>query len=236
MGLYRIKNYNLKIDDISESDRVISGYFSAFNNEDSDGDTIVKGAFKKTISERGPDSDHPRIKHLLDHDTRKSIGKLQELSEDRKGLRYVSKLGRHTAGKDALFMALDGLITEHSIGFETLKEERNNSEQTSVLREIRLWEGSSLQTWGANPDTPLTGVKGLIKTKEDYIERIDTLTKAIRNGKYSDETFDYLEIELKQIQAFIATFDEAPKPEQSTKVVDEDEDMKAVKYLEQILN
>lgn len=215
MGKYfTTKTCSLQIKDISEKEGIVSGYFSAFGNKDSDGDIIERGAFAKTLKENGPQSAHPRIKHLLDHDTWKVIGVLKELNEDAKGLFYVSKLGNHTLGKDVLNMYNDGIITEHSIGFNTIKEDRNNEEHTSTIKEVRLWEGSSLQTWGANPNTPVLGVKGIYKEPKDYIERITVITKALRNGKYTDETFDQLEIELKQIQEILSNL--LQKPDTST--------------------
>jgi hypothetical protein len=36
------------------------------------------------------------------------------------------------------------------------------------LKEIQLWEGSSLTAWGANQLTPLTGIKGM--DKENVLE------------------------------------------------------------------
>jgi phage head maturation protease len=65
-------DYSIKGADIDASKGIVTGYFAAFNNKDSDGDIIVKGAFAKTIKERGPQSSKPRIKHLLDHGSRQN--------------------------------------------------------------------------------------------------------------------------------------------------------------------
>ena len=59
MSYYEVKNYTFKAVDISEKDGIVSGYFSSFGNKDSDGDIIERGAFKKTIKERGPKSTKP---------------------------------------------------------------------------------------------------------------------------------------------------------------------------------
>ena len=215
MGKYfTTKTCSLQIKDISEKEGIVSGYFSAFGNKDSDGDIIEKGAFNKTVKENGPQSTHPRIKHLLDHNSSKVIGVIQELHEDNKGLFYVSKMGNHTLGRDVLNMYNDGIITEHSIGFNTIKEESDSQNKVNRIKEVRLWEGSSLQTWGANPDTPVLGVKGIEKQPYEYIERITVITKALRNGKYTDDTFDLLEIELKQIQEILSNL--LQKPDTST--------------------
>ena len=48
--LYKSFEYGIK--DIDSSKGIITGYFSAFNSKDSDGDIIFKGAYSKTIQER----------------------------------------------------------------------------------------------------------------------------------------------------------------------------------------
>lgn len=201
-NLYCYKSIPLKVKDIDTKQGIVSGYFSAFGMPDSDGDIIRKGAYAKTIQERGPKSNNPRIKHLLDHDTTKAIGVIQELSEDDYGLLYVSKMGSHTLGRDALLMIQDGIITEHSVGFKTVRE--NKSGEFNEISEILLWEGSSLQAWGANQYTPITGVKSAQKpTSEALFTRLDALTKALR-GSYSDETIQLFEIEYNQVKQAIS--------------------------------
>jgi uncharacterized protein len=190
------KSFEYGIKDIDFKQGIITGYFSAFNSKDSDGDIIVKGAYTKTIQERGPKSSKPRIKHLIDHDKTKAVGLLQELKEDDFGLYYESKAGRHTLGQDYLKMCEDGLISEHSVGFNVIKNKKADNGD-NVITEILLWEGSGLQGWGANMNTPLTGVKEL---KESLADQIALFQKAMRNGTYSDSTFKQIEIKLKSIQ------------------------------------
>lgn len=186
----RLSDRACGIKDVDTKQGIVSGYFSSFGNKDSDGDIIEPGAFAKTIAERGPKSVQPRIKHLQDHDSTKAVCKLQELSEDSFGLPYVSKVGRHTLGQDYLMMCEDGIITEHSIGYGVIQQHYDKSLDANIITEIRLWEGSGLQGWGANPNTPITGIKAdLIRTADDIAEMIVLLEKALRKGKYSDEAF-----------------------------------------------
>ena len=113
------KNLSQGISDVDVKKGIVTGYFSSFDNMDSDGDVIRKGAFTKTINEN-----FQRVRHLLDHDSTKSVGKILSLKEDTKGLYYESKAGRHTLGRDFLLMVEDGLISEHSIGFVTIKQKK----------------------------------------------------------------------------------------------------------------
>lgn len=194
------KSLDNSVKDIDTKKGVVSGYFSAFGNLDSDGDIIEKGAYDRTIRERGPKSNQPRIKHLKNHDSRQAPGRLTELSEDGFGLFFVSQLAR--SGKDFTTLARDtlieydaGIITEHSVGFETITERTEN--ENNVITEIRLWEGSSLSAWGANSNTPATGVKD---QKDDLIKYFKYLEKALKIGEFSDQKLKELEIHFKALQ------------------------------------
>lgn len=190
----------LSIKDIDRKQGIVVGYFSAFGNVDADGDMIMPGAFKKSIDENGPSSERPRIKHLRNHDANSIIGSLLSLKEDKFGLLFESKLGRSSLAKDALLDYEDGIITEHSIGFNIIKT--GNKQEYRELTEIRLWEGSAV-TWGSNENTPVAQLKSL--TKEDILKKLDKMTKSLRNGRHSDEYLEVLEIQLKQIQQYLST-------------------------------
>jgi HK97 family phage prohead protease len=225
----------LQIKDVDGKKGIVTGYFSDFNSIDSDGDIIKPGAFQKSISQNGPQSGKPRIKHLLNHDSSKPLGVLEVLKEDNKGLYYESRLGTHSLGVDFIKMVDSGLITEHSIGFQTIKynqlkpwNEWKQGEAARELTELKLYEGSSLTAWGANMNTPLTGLKSEQKVRK-INDRIDVLIKALRDGSFTDETFDLLEIELKQMQQ--AMIDLTTEPEKTTQPDEE----KAVADIKQFL-
>lgn len=221
------------IKDVDGKKGIVTGYFAHFGNVDSDGDIIMRNAFMKSIAESGPTSNKPRIKHLLNHDTRQPLGELKSLSEDSTGLTYESQIGSHNLGVDFIKMVESGLITEHSIGFEVLKW-RNSDTLTYTLwgteypvrelLELKLWEGSSLTAWGANSETPLTGLKSFDPQKA--LERIPLLKTAIRNGTFTDATFEILIAELSALeQAFKNTYGTTqPEPMQATTKPNEEKD------------
>ena len=204
---YGTKAYMSTIDDIDMSSRIVKGYFASFDTLDSDSDIIRKGAFKKSLQERGANSKGRSIAHLRNHDWEHQIGKLITLEEDSKGLYFVSKLGTSTKGEDALRDYDEGILKEHSIGFNYVKgkikeEEDDVHGKYYNITEDKLWEGSGV-TFGANEFTPVLDVqKGLIDS--EYLDNLNNdmnvLVKALKNGKGTDDRLENIEFKLKQIQ------------------------------------
>ena len=203
-----VKNCNIEVKGIDLKNRIVEGYFAAFEIVDSDNDVFVKRAFTKSINERGPKGAN-RIKHLFNHwDT---VGVLQELTEDNYGLRYVSKIGTHRLGEDVLKMYQDGIITEHSVGFQTIQDKSDIIDGVRYLKEVILWEGSSLDKWGANEWTPV------IKSYDDWklqakriSDRIESLNKALTGRtNYTDETYNEIKIKLNTLQTMLKSLVEA---------------------------
>lgn len=202
MKKYLFKSTKADIVDLDSIKGIVSGYFSAFGNIDSDGDILVQGAYAKSIAENGPESNNPRIQHLWQHDSWKPLGRPFELKEDDKGLFFRTKLSMTSWGKDALQLYDDGVINEHSVGINILRTEQVSDGVQKVL-EVKLWEGSSV-TWGANEDTPTESVKSLEKkSPKELIERMDLLSKSMRKGNMQDETYELILIEYEQIKTII---------------------------------
>ena len=199
--------------DMNPIQGIVTGYFSKFNNVDSDGDIMKPGAFTKTINEQGPASAQPRIKHLLNHDPSLPLGKLLSLREDEYGLYYESQVGTHEGGEDFIKMVESGLITEHSIGFKIIKRNqvqsyenylRNPSLGQFEITEVKLYEGSSLTAWGANPLTPITSLKGDKNLDVDMIvAKSAAIEKFCRNTTATDETIQMLLLHSKQLAQLI---------------------------------
>ena len=77
--------YNIKaaaeIRDIDSVGRKVAVYLAKFDNIDSDNDMIQKGAFTKSIQERGPQSaGNRKIAFLRHHNWEMQIGKFLELN------------------------------------------------------------------------------------------------------------------------------------------------------------
>lgn len=202
------------VKDVDTSKGIVMGYLASFGNLDSDNDIIMPGAFTKTISELGPTSAKPRIKYLLDHDTSKALGTFNVLKEDQHGLYYEAQTGTHALGTDFAKMVASGIITEHSIGYGVVRKEIINPDadwrdRTTHLHELKLWEGSALQCWGANSNTPLVGMKARMRA----FDRAELILKELRSGTYTDKTFVLLEKQLLLLQQAIKNSDETTEPE-----------------------
>ena len=204
--MIQFKNSNVKIEvkDIDSVSRRVKIGLAAFGNLDSDNDVITMGAFAKSIQERGPESQANRkIKFLRYHDFEHEIGRFESLEETHDNLVAIATLGRATKGNDALLDYEDGVITEHSIGFNIVPDKTFIREDgVRELRELFLWEGSAV-TFGANSETPVFNVgKG---NKTEYLEKLNQkmngLINALKNGKGTDERLYQIEMDLRVIQS-----------------------------------
>lgn len=216
--IYKVKTLQgQKVSDIDPASRRVSGYLSSFNVKDSDNDVILPGAFKQSISMRGPHSETNRkIAFLKMHDWNMQIGKFDELEEDDYGLKFVATLGRSRVAQDALVDYQDGILREHSIGFTYVENGIEYDEKTEsyLIRELMLFEGSAV-TFGANEFTPVLDVsKGLdiTKTFSDISDELDSIVSALKSGKGSDERLYNLEMRLRVLQGKQAQLFEALRP------------------------
>lgn len=207
-NLYSTKE-STEIKDISNDKREVAIYLSKFGNIDSDNDMIKKGAFKKSIKENGPGSKSNRkIQFLRHHDWTKQIGLFESLQEDEIGLFAVARLGTSSLGEDAWRDYQEGIIREHSIGFQYIsdkikwvKDPESKQGGYNLIQEVRLFEGSAV-TFGSND---LTNVVEIMKSesKEDAIdhisEELNQVIKSLSIGQGSDDRLHELEMRAKYL-------------------------------------
>ena len=144
------KSLNLEIKADVENN-IIEGYGAYFNNVDSYGDIIEKGAFSKSIIEN-----KSRIKILWQHNPNEPIGRPIEMYEDDKGLYIKAKISNTELGRKAMELMRDGVISEMSIGYEVEKKDFKGNNR--VIKEVKLWEISAV-TFAANPQAKILSVK-----------------------------------------------------------------------------
>jgi uncharacterized protein len=198
--MYEIKSVSGQIIDCDVKSNFVRGYASVFNVLDADGDRVQPGAFKKSIQENGS-----RILHLLQHDPYRPLSSVRggslKLSEDEKGLSFESNIVDTSWGKDTVKLIEAGVLNENSIGYAVKKS--SNQKAYRSLDELRLWEISSV-SWGSNPEALNTKSVNDIYDEDFLQARLEIVTKAFRNGSFSDQTFDSLEIYLQQLHQVLA--------------------------------
>ena len=237
------------IKDVSTSGRIVTGFYNTFNFLDSDNDVLLPGSAKKSINERGPESEAvAKIKHALNHDLRTLPGKILVLKETEidgiAGIYFETKMADTTLGNDTLKNYLEGVYDNHSIGFQYKQIEMvergavawdkitqsiinqdalEGKDYIWAVKEIALFEGSTV-AFGANSLTPFMGVKS--GNKESYLlslnSRIDNLTKTLKSGSQSDDmmnTFELQVLQLKQVMAELTEQFVKPQEKKSTETV-----------------
>jgi hypothetical protein len=153
-----------------------SGYGSVFNTLDSYRDTILKGAFSKTLADAKKSGIWPAM--LLQHgsflggDDDMPVGIWTEMEEDDKGLRVTGKLANTTRGQDTyklLKMTPRPAISGLSIGF-MVKEFTLGTKPTEPRRTIKSMDllECSIVTFPANLKAQIDGVKA---ASRELIER-----------------------------------------------------------------
>lgn len=216
-----IKHFEGGIKDIDEKG-IVTFYFSAFNNYDSDNDKTMPGAFLKTIRENSE-----RVRHFKNHNSGMACGVIKELGEDSYGAWARSQLIMGTpCGRDTYEEYKAGAIKEHSFGFDYVKysdekDPDNPWSRRRTVTEYKLWEVSSLTSWGANELTAVIDIKNE-KAINDYL---DTLLR-LKKGQFTDEYLASIETKISDCLKYLQTLKTTTSPKPG------DEPFDAIKYLQ----
>lgn len=187
------KQTSIGIDDIDETNGIVSGYGSIFGNIDSDNDIILAGAYTKTLQENGS-----RVRYCNQHRIDQPLGKFTELREDGTGLYFVAQVPKTRMGEDILLLMKNGVITENSVGIMPIIKE-NRADGVRLLKECKLYEISCV-TLAANPMALITDAKGEIN-QDLLAKRFDILAKMIKKENVSDELGYAIEGELMKLKS-----------------------------------
>lgn len=191
------KDYNSQIKDLDEKGRVVVAA-NAIGNIDSDKDISMDGSFNKTLSEN-----FKRVKWFLNHDKNILLGVPIEGKQSGKYLEITGQLNlKKQVSKDIYedykLYAEHGKTLEHSVGVEAFKYK-----DVGDIREVtewKLWEYSTLTSWGANWDTPLLG----IKSAKDFSDGLEWFEIMLKKGNYTDERFKEIEKKYNELKTLIS--------------------------------
>lgn len=143
------------------------GYGAIFGNEDLGGDTVMPGAFAVSLASKPLN----RIKMLFQHRTDEVIGSFLEIKEDQKGLYVRGRLELAVArAREVHALMKIGALDSMSIGYKTIRCERNEDDWTRKLHEVDLWE-VSVVTFPQNPAAMIGSVKSAPDNPKD-LERL----------------------------------------------------------------
>jgi hypothetical protein len=187
---YKVKSQDLipTIKDVDLTKRMVTGLYNTYYYFDSDSDVLIDGSSKKSITERGPNTNVAgKIKHALFHDLTKLPGKIVVLEEREvevngrkvKGIYFETKMLNTPDGNDTLLKYQEGVYDNHSIGFRYMiiefiekgaelwnkyidmllnPADADKNGFMFLIKEIFLYEGSTV-AFGANSLTPYLGSK-----------------------------------------------------------------------------
>lgn len=192
--IHAVKVYTGGLKDLDEKGYV-RFYFNSFGVVDSDGDMTKAGAFAKTINDN-----KGRIKHFKNHNIYQSPGVIKELGEDAVGAWAGSQLIMGTQlGRETYEEYKAGAITEHSFGYDVIKSAKNPAGHNDLL-ELKVWEVSSLNAWGANSQTPMID----LKNEKELFSYLEMLTK-LAKGDFTDDYLERVEQRIKDISQHLST-------------------------------
>jgi uncharacterized protein len=118
----------------------VQGYASLFGVRDQGGDVVQKGAYGASLKAMATTG--RRVKMLWQHDPAQPIGVWDEVREDATGLWVKGRiLVDVERGREAAALLAAGAIDGLSIGYRTLRAERDGKGQR-LLAELELWEVS----------------------------------------------------------------------------------------------
>ncbi len=167
-GSVTFSGYGVLFDDPTE----IRDFFGSFT------EVFKRGAFLKTISERGPQG-NGQIKLLRGHDAFSAIAaRYLSLEEDARGLRFEAETIGTTTGFDLAAELRAGVIDTMSIGFDAIREEYDSEEEKRTVLEARLYEISAVP-WPAYEGAKIDSVRAF----ERLPEYLEALLQEIREGK-----------------------------------------------------
>lgn len=157
-------------------DRTVSGYASVFGHVDLGGDTVLSGAYTKTLQAIEA---HGGLSMRLEH-SRTVIGRWKRLEEDQKGLRVIGELTpNHSIANDIYASLKAGHMGGLSIGYVVQPGgSKRRSDGVRELRGLDLVEISVV----ADPMDPRALIDGVKAVDMEQREIRDLIRNAMRDA------------------------------------------------------
>ena len=148
------KRVALPVENI-DRDGTFSGYASLFGKVDLGKDRVQRGAFARSLKERGVSG----IRMLFQHDPAEPIGIWETIREDERGLFVKGRIvDQSSRGREVLELMRAGAVDGLSIGFRTHKSRMDKATGTRTILQADLWE-ISVVTFPMLPQARVSQVK-----------------------------------------------------------------------------
>jgi uncharacterized protein len=212
---------------------ILEGYASVFNTEavifNAWREMVAPGAYKKTIQEND-------IRSVWNHNTDLVLGrnkaKTLELREDDIGLKVKIFPPDTQAGRDAVTSIKRGDVTQMSIAFRVIKQDRQEDEDERlplrIIREAKLFEVSPV-TFPAFEATSIQARSGLDEPIEEALQLIQAaqigLTLSAEEREIIAEARDVFEQYLIEPEQERHHSEEEAEPEEAHSVQDGEPDV-----------
>jgi HK97 family phage prohead protease len=161
--------------------RVVRGYSSLWESKNSHDERFIKGAYSKSIDERGPKSNSTQpIKFLRQHNQGDILSLFDELEEDELGLKFRTKPLDPVDSADRVLIQLrSGTLNNYSNGFLPVwdKAEYDSKSDTIVYMEARLFE---ISTVGLASDANTFTIRNLTEFNEEQLNLTDEIEYYIK--------------------------------------------------------
>ncbi len=176
-SLLEVKSVKFEIKELSETG-TFTGIASVYGNKDLGGDVMEKGAFTKTIAERGG-----MVRLMDSHKTRIGIAKVEDTPYGLKteGIINLDKQAGKEVYSDLKFYQDHGMPLGLSIGYQTVKADSPATTQDGArhLKEVSLWE-VTVTEFPMNTQAQVTAVKSITdllnaEAKDDFEEELREL-------------------------------------------------------------
>ena len=143
----------------------MEAYASIFDNVDSYGDVVVKGAFANSLKEwREGGRTMPLLYGHNMSDPNMNIGSILSAEEDDRGLKIKAQFDDDEMAQKVYRLVKAGRIAELSFAFDTVKysllKDEERPEAWRELQEVKIFECSVVPI-GANSETEVLAIKGL---------------------------------------------------------------------------
>ena len=156
---------------------IVEGYAASFGGIDSYGDTILPGAFAKTLADHAAVGTAPAL--LWSHEMQSPVGRWRSLEEDSHGLRVAGQLNlKTTAGQQAYEHLQAGDVSGLSIGYTVPAGGAQAEGAVRKISAIQLHE-VSLVTLAADPGARVTGVKAATVMKPETLREFQAALQSI---------------------------------------------------------